>query len=431
MIAYNNGDGYILYDNTTNKILFSNNNNFINTYGNCIDNCIGFYNDEIKEIKKYEPNKIQLTYIVTSFCNLRCKYCYESGKTISKNNNKMNVSKQLETFIKFQEKYPKKKFEITFFGGEPLLEIKNIQEFIIQLKLYCKNHSIDCPVFKIITNATLIDDSIAKFITDNFTAITFSLDGTKLIHNENRIDYNGNGSFLKTILGIKNINKYNKNTLTACELTVTNAYFKYYNNHLINEIYTLLKELNINHISFIPESNYIVKDDDIKYIEKIAKDIVNFWFDSIINDDIVINNNILKSFLLTILNIQYFKEIKCTSGNGYYAISGDGNVYPCQVSAFNTKKYLCNINQLDNILGFENNNIKYNNPICRKCECFNSCTIYCKSLMNNKMSDNRFVCIFNRKLFKYTILRYYKLCTSSAETKDCFVKNFKKKVLKQ
>lgn len=57
--------------------------------------------------------------------------------------------------------------------------------------------------FSMTTNATLINKEIADFLTDNDFNIIISLDGPKELHDENRVDINGNGSFNNTIAGIK------------------------------------------------------------------------------------------------------------------------------------------------------------------------------------------------------------------------------------
>ena len=63
-----------------------------------------------------------ITFIVTSDCNLRCKYCYVVAK---ENNKRMHFStaKKFIDYLMSDKLNRSKKVVLDFIGGEPLLEI--------------------------------------------------------------------------------------------------------------------------------------------------------------------------------------------------------------------------------------------------------------------------------------------------------------------
>lgn len=146
------------------------------------------------------------TICPTMGCNLRCTYCYENH-FYHENFNTM-TQKQLKTILG----YIKKSYEsrtkdskilpINLFGGEPLLKsnyllIRQILEF---------SNKINIPV-SIATNGTTLDENyfnlLKKYKTNLSIQITF--DGDKNFHDDNRIYYNGTGTFDDICMSIEKL----------------------------------------------------------------------------------------------------------------------------------------------------------------------------------------------------------------------------------
>lgn len=85
-------------------------------------------------IEDYMENNVhQLILQVTQNCNLRCKYCVYSGTYINRVHTKKRMS--IETAKKAVDFYRKHNGNIetaiiSFYGGEPLLEVELISEII-------------------------------------------------------------------------------------------------------------------------------------------------------------------------------------------------------------------------------------------------------------------------------------------------------------
>lgn len=122
---------------------------------------------------------------VTHFCNLDCVYCYQTHDR----NNRMSfeVAKQCIDWIFTHVPEDAGSIEISFIGGEPLLEfnlLKNVYEYT-----RCQYPNPPRPtVFYATTNGTLLNEEMEHWFwehRDSFV-LGLSLDGLPDTHNHNR-----------------------------------------------------------------------------------------------------------------------------------------------------------------------------------------------------------------------------------------------------
>ena len=135
---------------------------------------------EIKrnEIAKEEPGKLHLILLPAGeACNLDCIYCYED------HSDKSRMDKDTAAAIaRLAEKQQAKMLEIEYFGGEPLLNIRFMEE--LREKLEEKNIKFQA---SITTNGTLLTDfNLEKLYLSGVRSIQITLDGPKRIHNKLR-----------------------------------------------------------------------------------------------------------------------------------------------------------------------------------------------------------------------------------------------------
>lgn len=142
----------------------------------------------------------QLILGLTENCNLRCKYCIFSGnyeemrthtfQRMEKETALKSVQKYMDYIMEWKEYAPDKQPVISFYGGEPLLRFDLIQEVIA----YVQQTGFKT-MFSMTTNGTLLTDSIIEFLVTHNVMISVSLDGTKEMHDKNRVFANERGSF--------------------------------------------------------------------------------------------------------------------------------------------------------------------------------------------------------------------------------------------
>jgi uncharacterized protein len=150
----------------------------------------------------------QLILQVTQQCNLRCEYCVYSG-IYDRNRTHSNQRMTFETAKKAIDFFLERSWELTeinisFYGGEPLLEFDLIKQCVEYTKSQTEGKRIR---FNITTNGTLLSDSTVDYLVENNFYLSISLDGSQEEHDVNRKFINGDGSFDTIIENIKRTKK--------------------------------------------------------------------------------------------------------------------------------------------------------------------------------------------------------------------------------
>jgi len=188
---------------------------YINKYGLFLQNRpsrieFGLGREEIREKLMREVKGITLN--VTNNCNLACKYCpicnnNANAKIVHRKNMEKDVAlSAVDFFFRHSERVRGKEKIISFYGGEPLLNMEVIRACVEHVRIkyneYYKNIH-----FVISTNGTLLDDDIVHYLVDNKIGLQISIDGPENVHNENRLFKNGTGSFEIIIKNLERIQK--------------------------------------------------------------------------------------------------------------------------------------------------------------------------------------------------------------------------------
>lgn len=161
---------------------------------------------------EYDYSQIGIyTIEITQQCNLRCKYCCYSGEYHNRRkHNSSDISwETLEQCITFICKHCGNvpNIFVCFYGGEALLQRHKIEWTIEELTNKLSHKSFE---FTISTNGLLLNESTIDWIckTPNLN-VTITIDGDKIMHDKNRVNASGEGSF-NTIM--KNLRLFkNKN----------------------------------------------------------------------------------------------------------------------------------------------------------------------------------------------------------------------------
>lgn len=146
-------------------------------------------------------NTIQIVFECTSACNLKCKYCgYGDIYSISdkRENKKLDIALGKKFFDYMAERFESplnrrfhERIAISFYGGEPLLNISFIKEMVAYVK--SKNYRCRKFFFTMTTNGMDIDKHMDFLVANEFD-ILISLDGNKE-HNGHRFKSDGSPSF--------------------------------------------------------------------------------------------------------------------------------------------------------------------------------------------------------------------------------------------
>lgn len=145
----------------------------------------------------------KLELMVTEDCQFRCDYCFVHGK----NDKKMDKTTALSAVdMLLHEAVGAKNIEITFFGGEPLLEFELICEVVsyVEGKL-SQDQSV---TWAITTNGALLDDAKMQFFQNHGLNLLLSIDGNRETQDAHRRLKSGGSTFDLVCPQIPLIKKY-------------------------------------------------------------------------------------------------------------------------------------------------------------------------------------------------------------------------------
>lgn len=142
---------------------------------------------------RFSTQNLSITVAPTLGCNFNCQYCYEKNAEVSK---AMPHAVQDAVIQLLESNIPTiSSFDITWYGGEPMLEqdiIKSLSERIIKI---CEEKSVDYSAF-IVTNGYLLDKRAAESLKNlKVRGAQVTIDGTRDVHDARRPLVGGGPTF--------------------------------------------------------------------------------------------------------------------------------------------------------------------------------------------------------------------------------------------
>jgi uncharacterized protein len=182
---------------------------------------------DLKELRLRAGMPAQMILQVTENCPVRCKYCiFSETYDYTRNRTSLRMSPQVaikavdyffDLLRPIGRKIPGKTASLSFYGGEPLLEMG-----LIKLVVGYVQALAPVPVsFGVVTSFTVLTDEAIDFLVSNNVKVCVSLDGHKEDHDRNRILPNGKGTF---DLVYKNIKRFQNRHPTYRNLYILSAY---------------------------------------------------------------------------------------------------------------------------------------------------------------------------------------------------------------
>lgn len=373
---------------------------------------IAYFNNEINEInltKIPEFNKFDikdftqedyyvyyLGFNISNKCNLNCKYCFRKQDT----RNKVSIEYIKDKIIEFLKNHCHcKKIYIDISGdGEPLLNkalIKQIADLCIEIK---SEYKIDV-VPMLICNGTLLDKKMVDFLQENLVLFGVSLDGVKEVHDKNRVDIFGNGTYdkiSKNLLSIKN-NDFVGVSMTLTPLfskSIVKCYLDMYK-HAPTIAIRFKRNICKDDESFFRASYFVKKgyQELIEIlIEQIKKDDFKLLF-AILNGDDIFAKIFIR--VLTGCRIDY----PCEGLMGRFTFQDD-KIYPC-APASELKIFGCD-GFFDQNTDFINT-IEKSRQICKKCYAKFYCGGECPIVFHQKGSVDLGLCEIRKELVTQSI----------------------------
>jgi uncharacterized protein len=144
--------------------------------------------------------KTQLVVIQpTSLCNINCRYCYLPYRSVNKRMS-METLSQISKRL-FSSPFVSDKLTIVWHAGEPLILPPSFYEEAFQILQQWNTKGVHV-THSFQTNGTLITQQWCDFFKKHAIQIGVSIDGPKYIHDANRVDWAGKGTFDRVLHGL-------------------------------------------------------------------------------------------------------------------------------------------------------------------------------------------------------------------------------------
>ena len=316
--------------------------------------------DELKYMEEQNDiaNKkvFNATIALTYNCNFNCSYCFVNKSTLSIIN-KENMEKIIKYLKSIYNQY--EKFNIVWFGGEPLLAINEIKYMTDRITSFIEPNNLHSMV---ITNGYLLDINNYKILYNlGVNKIQITLDGNRERHNFFRKTRLGKESYDKIINNIKNIILLEEKIEIFIRINYSLEDVTWING-LIQE----LTDENIINNQFIKV--YFAPIIDFGENKSFERYIISN--DKKIDLSLDITSNKSKEDILPKPKYRW-----CHAGEkNNFIIDSNCNLFMCKSQLGNDKKIIGN-------LGNEKININYENKkndLCLKCNIYPICLGECK-----------------------------------------------------
>ena len=161
------------------------------------------YKDMAFDFKNRQTVVKALCLHVAHTCNLNCSYCFASQGRYQGDRALMSfeVGKRAMDFL-IENSGTRRKLEVDFFGGEPLMNMKTVKA----VTEYARQREKETgKKFKLTmtTNGMLLNDENIKWLNDNDFSLVLSLDGRKEVNDAMRPDAGGHGTYDRIVKNFK------------------------------------------------------------------------------------------------------------------------------------------------------------------------------------------------------------------------------------
>ena len=183
----------------------------------CVENgfCLRERDHDREELNRYldqitnDTSELNVTVLTTLQCNFACDYCFQGDHgDYNKFAEKMSLetAARIATWIERElDRVQPEKFVLTFFGGEPLLNLPVMYYLAERLAAATSSRHVE-QIVSIITNGLLLTEEVVdRLLPFGLKGVKITLDGDRDTHNRMRPLRGGQGTFDRIIDNMRRI----------------------------------------------------------------------------------------------------------------------------------------------------------------------------------------------------------------------------------
>lgn len=262
-------------------------------------------------------------------CDLRCKYCFYEDVSEHRQDHDLGLMTEqtAELMIAQAMDCARHRVSFAFQGGEPMVRgLPFFQRFMELERKYLRpgltvEHSIQ-------TNGTLIDEDWARFFRDNRFLVGLSLDGTKDLHDANRVDPRGKGTWNTVTRALALLQKWQVDVNLLCVVTGPAA-------RRGQAVYQNLKRLGGRYLQFIPCLDPLEEERGghpfsltPERYGKFLCTVFDLWYQDWERGDYV-SIRLFDDYVHLLAGQNAGTCATAGTCGRYFVVEGDGSVYPC------------------------------------------------------------------------------------------------------
>lgn len=298
-------------------------------------------------------------------CNLRCTYCdtdEERKKLV------MNRTYDVETLKEFFRKV--RGPSITFYGGEPTLDIGFMTELMDSVKF---------SYVSMVTNSFYLDKVPLDYL-NRMQMISISVDGTK----ETTDSYRGKGVYDTVMRQAGFLKHRGYHNLLAARITVSLG------NDIDKDVMHLLNsgkfglvhwQLDVFHEYSFNKPEEFRQWFDESYNPGVGR-LVKHWADHMVKNKEVLRIVPFIGIMYTLLTGKKVENIRCGAGHNFWVISTSGKIFSCPIFRDDDNFVVSDITKPPNLIQPQ----FLLKPPCTVCEIFSVCGGRCL-YTNEHVSD--------------------------------------------
>jgi uncharacterized protein len=153
----------------------------------------------VTAVRPRHPTALSLN--LAQSCNLACVYCYADQGRFAGSPRIMTARIAFAAIDAFLADAGETPMTLGFIGGEPFLARNLLHACVQRAALAAARHGLDLR-FSVTTNGTLLTEADRMLLREHPFAVTVSIDGGRGLHDRQRPDRAGRGSFGEVLIGV-------------------------------------------------------------------------------------------------------------------------------------------------------------------------------------------------------------------------------------
>ena len=260
---------------------------------------------------------ISATFHLTHDCNLRCTYCYTGEKTRRPMSDEV-ADKAVDLTLTEAEKRSAPWIDVTFFGGEPLLEKQLIWRIFDRFQSKTSNAEL---FFKTSTNGLLLDDATLRALTERRIYVSISCDGPPDVHDRQRPNAAGQPTSRAVERAMERLLQSNPAANATCVLVPETA-------GEVARAVAFLFDKGFRYISLVLDFSAAWTMDDMTVLEKSYRQIAT-WYEQKLRAGHRFWLSSVDERIRSHTHRPPAPEELCSLGGRQFSIAPDGAIYPC------------------------------------------------------------------------------------------------------